>query len=72
MAGTIIVADNGPGISDDERDDLFSWDGRTTGSDEGGFGLYFVQTMVESYGGTVTVEGNDPRGTVFRLDLPAA
>ncbi len=69
---TITVADNGPGIPEDERPDLFSWQGRATGSDEGGFGLYFVQTMVQSYGGSATVEDNEPRGTVFRLELPAA
>ena len=68
---TITVADNGPGIPEDERPDLFSWDGRTTGSDEGGFGLYFVQTMVQSYGGSVTVEDNEPCGTVFRIELQA-
>lgn len=64
---TITIADNGPGIPEQRRDTLFSWDSHE--SDGGGFGLHFVQTMIESYGGSITVEGNSPRGTVFRIEL---
>lgn len=67
---TVSVADNGPGIPESERKQLFSWQGR--GDNSGGFGLYFVQTMIESYGGSIGAEPNDPRGTVFTIDLPAA
>ncbi|MXR50641.1 response regulator [Halovenus sp. WSH3] len=68
---TVSIADNGPGIPDDERGELFSWQGGGTG-DSGGFGLYFVQTMIESYGGSITAAANEPRGTEFTIRLPAA
>ena len=66
----ISVADNGPGIPEDEREDLFSW--ATHDEESGGFGLYFVQTMIESYGGRISAEANEPRGTVFTIELPVA
>jgi signal transduction histidine kinase len=64
----IEIADNGPGISDDAKDRIFRW-GETRHASDGGFGLYFVKTMIESYGGSVTVRDNDPRGTVFVVTL---
>ena len=53
------IADTGPG---DIRDDIFDRATSTTGS---GFGLFFVETVVDHYGGTVRVEANDPIGAVF-------
>lgn len=66
----VSVEDNGPGIPEADRERLFAWDSR--GPKDGGFGLHFVQTMIESYGGTITAEESEPRGTVFRIELPAA
>nr|WP_239641328.1 ATP-binding protein [Haloarcula japonica] len=40
---------------------------KSTGS---GFGLFFVDSMVEEYGGTVWVEDNEPTGAVFVIELP--
>jgi signal transduction histidine kinase len=67
----VRIADNGPGIPEDLRESVFGR-GVQADADGGGFGLYFVATMVEEYGGQVTVEDNDPRGTVFDIALPAA
>jgi len=67
---TIDIADNGPGVPDEAKDRIFAW-GETSHSSDGGFGLYFVRTMVESYGGRVDVRDNDPEGSVFRITLPA-
>jgi signal transduction histidine kinase len=67
----VRVADNGPGIPAGLRESVFGR-GVQADPDGGGFGLYFVATMVEGYGGEVTVEDNDPRGTVFDIALPAA
>jgi signal transduction histidine kinase len=66
----VEVADNGPGIPDGKKDEVFGW-GASRSSD-GGFGLYFVDTMVESYGGDVAVRDNEPRGTVFTLRFQPA
>jgi len=56
------IADTGPGVPGDIRDDIFDRGTSTTG---GGFGLSFIETMVDHYGGTVRVEANDPTGAVF-------
>ena len=61
------IADTGPGIPDELRDDVFDRGTSETGS---GFGLFFVETMVDQYGGTVRVEPNDPSGAVFIIELP--
>ena len=70
-AVTVDIADNGPGIPDEAKETVFGW-GESRHASSGGFGLYFVQTMVESYGGRVAVGDNDPRGTVFSLTFEPA
>jgi signal transduction histidine kinase len=69
---TIRVADNGPGISEHRRKSIFEQGERGTESDGTGFGLYLVKDVVESYDGDIRVRDNEPRGTVFELDLPLA
>jgi signal transduction histidine kinase len=72
-AGAVVVdiADNGPGIPDSAKETIFAW-GETRQSSDGGFGLYFVQTMLEYYGGGVEILDNEPEGAVFRVTLEAA
>jgi signal transduction histidine kinase len=69
---TLRIADNGPGVGDGMKEQIF--EERVTSSDSGsiGFGLYFVRTMVEQYGGSVRFEDNDPRGAVAVVTLPRA
>lgn len=66
------VVDSGPGVSEANRAKIFE---RffTTGRDQGGtgLGLALVRTVVESHGGTVTVDSR-PGRTVFRVALPRA
>lgn len=68
------IADDGPGIDDELKDAVFRRD--ETGLHEdgtgSGFGLFFVDTMMEKYAGTVRVEDNEPRGSVFVLRFAAA
>jgi Signal transduction histidine kinase len=62
----LSVTDNGPGISDTQKQRLFDpHTGETTSG-----GLSLVQTLVEAYGGQVWVEDNEPRGSVFTVELP--
>jgi PAS domain S-box-containing protein len=68
---TLRVADDGPGIPDDIKEEVFGR-GDWTPTSPSGFGLYFVDTMVSRYGGSVWAEDNDPRGTVFVAELPTA
>ncbi|MFB6083499.1 MAG: ATP-binding protein [Halorientalis sp.] len=65
----VRIGDNGPGIPDDEKEAVFEQGHSSSG---GGFGLFFVRTMVDHYGGSVHVEDNQPRGSVFVVSLPRA
>ena len=65
------VADDGSGIDDDRKELIFQR-GATDrkGAGGSGFGLYFVDTMISTYGGDIRVEDNDPTGAVFVIELP--
>jgi signal transduction histidine kinase/PAS domain-containing protein len=69
--GSVVVriADDGPGIPDDSKDTVFRRGNRgLKESDIGsGFGLFFVDAMMDQYGGEVSVADNDPGGSVFTL-----
>ncbi|SDD82227.1 ATP-binding protein [Natrinema hispanicum] len=65
----MTVSDNGPGISDKQKETLFNTNGTET--DRGG-GLSLVWTLVESYGGNIRVEDNEPCGSTFIVELPRA
>ncbi len=65
----VRVRDNGPGIPDEEKETVFEQGHSSSG---GGFGLFFVRTMLDHYGGSITVEDNQPRGSTFVVTLPRA
>jgi signal transduction histidine kinase len=58
------VADDGPGIPEADRDDVFA-DEFTTNEDGTGFGLSIVQSIVEAHGWTVAVEESETGGAAF-------
>jgi two-component system, NtrC family, nitrogen regulation sensor histidine kinase NtrY len=66
----IVVADDGPGISPDDRDRLFVpyFSTKATGM---GLGLPIVHQIVSDHGGTIRVEDNTPHGSRFVVELPA-
>ena len=66
----IRVADNGPGIPEDQRDQIFDSDEKGLDSTGTGMGLYLVTNLVDMYDGSVWIENNDPRGAVFVVELP--
>jgi two-component system, NtrC family, sensor kinase len=66
----IEVADNGPGIPDDQRDDLFSLFESTKGTRGTGIGLAVSQKIAREHGGDIMVESEPNRGTRFRLIWP--
>ena len=68
----IRVADNGPGVPDDQKDTIFGKGEHGLESAGTGIGLYLVETLVTNYGGKVWVEDNDPEGSVFVVELPKA
>jgi nitrogen fixation/metabolism regulation signal transduction histidine kinase len=65
----LIVADNGPGIPDSERDKLFLPYYSTKGRGSG-LGLAIVRRIVAEHGGSIEVSDNAPRGTRFTIELP--
>jgi len=66
----IVVADDGPGISPDDRDRLFVpyFSTKATGM---GLGLPIVHQIVSDHGGSIRVEDNTPHGSRFVIELPA-
>ena len=73
----ITVADNGFGIPEDVKPNLFARFQRGTTKAHGkGLGLYIVRTLVEMFGGSVKLEnrvaGDYSKGTRFIVTLPAS
>ncbi|MBN1824943.1 MAG: HAMP domain-containing protein [Candidatus Eisenbacteria bacterium] len=67
----VRVADDGPGIPPDRLGRVFA-PYFTTKREGTGLGLALVERIVLDHGGEIDVEPNRPRGTVFRILLPAA
>jgi len=67
----IQVADNGPGISKENKLKLFEpyFSTKKSGT---GLGLAIVSTIVSDHGGYVRVVDNDPHGSIFVIELPLA
>lgn len=65
------IADDGPGITDARKDEVFDR-GETSGTGKGGFGLFFVEAMVDAYGGEVWVEDRHPDGPIDAGDTDGA
>ncbi|MFB6109856.1 MAG: sensor histidine kinase [Halodesulfurarchaeum sp.] len=68
----VAVADNGPGIPDDDKGDIF--DRGVIGADSSGtgVGLFLVSEVVDRYGGTVHVGESRWGGARFVVELPLA
>ena len=63
----VRIADNGIGIADTIKDKIFD-EGFSFGErGNSGLGLHIVNKAMQSYGGYVYVEDNEPQGTVFIL-----
>tara|TARA_B100000683_G_C12081871_1_gene387241 strand:- start:72 stop:560 length:489 start_codon:yes stop_codon:yes gene_type:complete len=67
---TIAVADNGAGLPKDSSRLFEPYYTEKKGGT--GLGLTIVRSIVSDHRGQVRVEANDPRGTVFIVDLPDA
>ncbi|QCC52156.1 hybrid sensor histidine kinase/response regulator [Halapricum salinum] len=66
----VRVEDDGSGIPEDERDRIFERGQKGAGSTGTGFGLYFVDSMLDAYGGSVSIEESDLGGAAIVLELP--
>ncbi|MBK5071502.1 sensor histidine kinase DpiB [Budviciaceae bacterium CWB-B4] len=66
----IEVSDNGCGIEPDIRDTIFTRGVTSKNSGDHGIGLYLVKTYIDQYNGTITLDDNEPCGTVFSIFIP--
>ena len=64
--GGFYVEDDGPGIPEDERDQVFE-SGYTTERDGTGFGLNIVREIVEAHGGAISLTESDEGGARFEI-----
>lgn len=71
-AVVIDLADNGPGIPEVVREQLFEAFTRKGRSGGSGLGLAIARELVRGHGGDVIVVKSDNTGTVFRITLPDA
>ena len=67
----IEIADNGPGIPDDQLEAMFNIFESTKGSAGTGIGLAVSQKILREHGGDIEVESQLNRGSRFRLIWPA-
>lgn len=63
--------DNGPGIPEEDRDQIFDLFFSTKGSKGTGLGLAVTHKIVQEHGGHVEVLGGANGGALFRIVLPA-
>ncbi|SHO51077.1 sensor histidine kinase [Desulfopila aestuarii] len=65
----IKVADNGPGITKENKLKLFEpyFSTKKSGT---GLGLAIVSTIISDHSGYIRVQDNKPRGSVFIIELP--
>lgn len=69
------VADNGVGIPDAEKHKIFRkfyriGNENTRKAKGTGLGLYLTQKIVRQHKGKITVSDNEPKGSVFEIQLP--
>ncbi len=70
---TVTIADQGAGISEDERKRIFDkfYQADSSHKDEGnGLGLALVSRIVAIHGGAIAVENNNGAGCTFTVSLP--
>lgn len=70
---TVSVADNGEGIDDETKKHIFErfYQGEQAEYNAGnGIGLHIANEYVRMHGGSISVEDNHPRGSVFVFTLP--
>jgi two-component system, NtrC family, nitrogen regulation sensor histidine kinase NtrY len=65
----VSIADTGPGIPDEEKEQLFlpHFSKRRGGT---GLGLAIANKIITDHGGRIVVRDNQPKGSIFTIELP--
>ncbi len=66
----IAVSDNGPGLTPEQREQVFV-PFFTTKPGGSGIGLSLARRIAQAHGGRIAILANEPRGSIFRFSLPA-
>ena len=74
---SISISDNGIGISESERTEIFSKfyrapNARHQDPNGNGIGLFVVKSIVEGHHGNVWYESEEGKGTTFHVSLPVS
>lgn len=69
---TLRVEDDGIGLDKDEIDNIFNFHVSSKGSVGTGIGLTVSKRIIESHGGSISVEGKKNEGCVFYFTAPVA
>jgi two-component system, OmpR family, sensor histidine kinase KdpD len=67
---TVYVADQGPGVSPERREEIFELFARRAGDAGAGLGLTIAKTFVEAHGQRIWVEDGPDGGARFCFTLP--
>jgi two-component system sensor kinase FixL len=67
----ISVADNGPGLPEAVREELYSRFATTKSGSAMGIGLSISRRIIEAHGGTLVAENRPAGGAIFRFTLPS-
>lgn len=68
----LMVRDQGPGVPDDEVDNIFgkAYRARNAHGSGSGLGLYMARSVIEVHGGSISMRNVAPAGAEFRIWLP--
>jgi signal transduction histidine kinase len=69
----VSIRDSGPGIAPEHHERIFEFDYSSRSVERPGklgFGLWWVKTVMNRFGGKVTVISDGRQGTTFRLSFP--
>jgi two-component system sensor histidine kinase CiaH len=70
----LSVADEGPGISDSEKENVFRkfyriGNEQTRTTQGTGLGLYLCRIIVKEHGGEISIQDNQPSGSIFKVSI---
>ncbi len=68
----LFIEDQGSGIADEIKEKIFLPDFTTKASKGTGLGLFVVKQLCEHYGGIISLESQQGKGTKIQLSFPRA